>query len=509
MFKRIHKFLKSALDNRLELQERIVRLVLLLAFAASVIGMGRVMFGAPPAVLLALSLMCAISGLALFLAVSYRKIKEASWLLIIVSNLVLFPTIFIMSSGMDSGTPVWLVLELVFIFLMFTGKDFLIAFFLSVTSFLVTYFIAYRFPEIVPAPASRFYSFTDSYITIILVSCIIGVLLKLQMMTYDRERQLAQEQKEEVEKIAHSKDAFFANMSHEIRTPINTIIGLNEMILREDISEEIAENAINIQNASKMLLTIINDILDLSKLESGKMEIVPAQYEISSMFSDLVNLIWIRAHQKELEFKVDIDPEIPSMLFGDEVRLKQVITNILTNAVKYTNKGTVTLTAKGERVAADEILLRVSVEDTGMGIRKENLDNLFGSFRRMDERDNRNIEGTGLGLNISKQLIEMMGGKISVDSVYHKGSVFTIEVKQKIVNVRPIGVMNFAAKKQLNRRVRYRQSFTAPDARVLVVDDNDMNRMVAVKLLRGTKIQVETAESGKECLKKDAGKLIS
>ncbi len=372
MFKRIHKFLKSALDNRLELQERIVRLVLLLAFAASVIGMGRVMFGAPPAVLLALSLMCAISGLALFLAVSYRKIKEASWLLIIVSNLVLFPTIFIMSSGMDSGTPVWLVLELVFIFLMFTGKDFLIAFFLSVTSFLVTYFIAYRFPEIVPAPASRFYSFTDSYITIILVSCIIGVLLKLQMMTYDRERQLAQEQKEEVEKIAHSKDAFFANMSHEIRTPINTIIGLNEMILREDISEEIAENAINIQNASKMLLTIINDILDLSKLESGKMEIVPAQYEISSMFSDLVNLIWIRAHQKELEFKVDIDPEIPSMLFGDEVRLKQVITNILTNAVKYTNKGTVTLTAKGERVAADEILLRVSVEDTGMGIRKEN-----------------------------------------------------------------------------------------------------------------------------------------
>lgn len=504
MFKRIHKFLKSALDNRLELQERIVRLVLLLAFAASVIGMGRVMFGAPPAVLLALSLMCAISGLALFLAVSYRKIKEASWLLIIVSNLVLFPTIFIMSSGMDSGTPVWLVLELVFIFLMFTGKDFLIAFFLSVASFLVTYFIAYRFPEIVPAPASRFYSFTDSYITIILVSCIIGVLLKLQMMTYDRERQLAQEQKEEVEKIAHSKDAFFANMSHEIRTPINTIIGLNEMILREDISEEIAENAINIQNASKMLLTIINDILDLSKLESGKMEIVPAQYEISSMFSDLVNLIWIRAHQKELEFKVDIDPEIPSMLFGDEVRLKQVITNILTNAVKYTNKGTVTLTAKGERVAADEILLRVSVEDTGMGIRKENLDNLFGSFRRMDERDNRNIEGTGLGLNISKQLIEMMGGKISVDSVYHKGSVFTIEVKQKIVTVRPIGVMNFAAKKQLNRRVRYRQSFTAPDARVLVVDDNDMNRMVAVKLLRGTKIQVETAESGKECLKKTA-----
>lgn len=504
MMKRLHIFFESVLDNRLELKERIVRLVLLLAFAASVIGMGRVMFGAPPAVLLALVLLCAVSGLALFLAISYRKIREASWLLVIASNLVLFPVIFFMSSGMDSGTPVWFVLDLVFIFLMFTGKDFLIAFFLSAGSFLATYFTAYRFPELVPEPASRVYSFADSYMTIIFVSCFIGVLLKVQTMTYDRERKLAEEQKAEIEKIAHSKDAFFANMSHEIRTPINTIIGLNEMILREDISDEIAENAINIQNASKMLLTIINDILDLSKLESGKMEIVPAQYEISSMFSDLVNLIWIRAHQKELEFKVDIDPEIPSMLFGDEVRIKQVITNMLTNAVKYTEKGTVTLTAKGERVAADEILLRISVEDTGMGIRKENLDNLFGSFRRMDERDNRNIEGTGLGLNISKQLIEMMGGKISVDSVYHKGSVFTIEVKQKIVNVRPIGVINFAAKKQLNRRIKYKQSFMAPDARVLVVDDNDMNRMVAVKLLRGTKIQVETVESGKECLKKTA-----
>lgn len=504
MLKRIHTFLKSVLDSRLELRERIIRLVLLLALAASVIGMGRVLLGAPPALLPALILMCAVSGIALFLAVSYKKVKEASWLLIIVSNLALFPAIFIMSSGMDSGTPVWLVLELVYIFLMFTGKDFLIAFFLSVASFLVTYYAAYRFPEIMPAPASRLYSFTDSYMTIIFVSCFVGVLLKVQTMTYDRERKLAEEQKEEIEKIAHSKDAFFANMSHEIRTPINTIIGLNEMILREDISDEIAENAINIQNASKMLLTIINDILDLSKLESGKMEIVPAQYEISSMFSDLVNLIWIRAHQKELEFKVDIDPGIPSMLFGDEVRIKQVITNMLTNAVKYTEKGSVTLTAKGERVAADEILLRISVEDTGMGIRKENLDSLFGSFRRMDERDNRNIEGTGLGLNIAKQLIEMMGGKISVDSVYHKGSVFTIEVKQKIVNVRPIGVINFAAKKQLNRRARYKQSFMAPDAKVLVVDDNDMNRMVAVKLLRGTKVQVETAESGKECLKRTA-----
>ena len=429
--------------------------------------------------------------------------KKASWLLAIGTNVVFFPMLFINSGGTESGMPVWFVLGLVYIFLLFEGRDFWIAITLSLLAFLGTYLFAYYRPELVPE-STRFYSFSDSFFALICVSLFIGILLKIQSRTYEQEKQVAEEQKREVEQIARSKDTFFANMSHEIRTPINTIIGLNEMILREDISDEIAENAINIQNASKMLLTTINDILDLSKLESGKMDIVPTQYAISSMFSDLVNLIWIRAHQKNLEFKVDIDPDIPSMLYGDEVRIKQVVTNMLTNAVKYTESGSVTLSAKGERVAADQILLRISVEDTGMGIRKESLDDLFRSFKRVDESDNRNIEGTGLGLNISKQLIEMMGGKITVDSVYHKGSVFTIELKQRIVNVRPIGVINFAAQKQLNQRSVYRQSFIAPDARILVVDDNSMNLMVVVKLLRDTKVKVDTAESGKEALKQTA-----
>ena len=411
--------------------------------------------------------------------------------------------LFINSGGTESGMPVWFVLGLVYIFLLFEGRDFWIAMTLSLVSFLGTYLLCYYRPYLVPE-STRFYSFSDSFFALVCVSLFIGILLKIQSRTYEQEKKSAEAQKKEVEQIARSKDTFFANMSHEIRTPINTIIGLNEMILREDISDEIAENAINIQNASKMLLTTINDILDLSKLESGKMDIVPTQYEISSMFSDLVNLIWIRAHQKNLEFKVDIDPEIPSMLYGDEIRIKQVVTNMLTNAVRYTSSGSVTLSAKGERVAADQILLRISVQDTGMGIRKESLDDLFSSFKRVDESDNRNIEGTGLGLNISKQLIEMMGGKISVDSVYHQGSTFTVEVKQRIVNVRPIGVINFATQKQLNHRAAYRQSFIAPDARILVVDDNSMNLMVVVKLLRDTKVKVDMAESGREALQKTA-----
>ena len=478
-------------------------MIMLLVFASSVIGIILVLPGADLKVLYSLVPICVLSNIAIRVTLSQGDSKKASWLLVIGTNVVFFPMLFINSGGTESGMPVWFVLGLVYIFLLFEGRDFWIAMTLSLVSFLGTYLLCYYRPYLVPE-STRFYSFSDSFFALVCVSLFIGILLKIQSRTYEQEKKSAEAQKKEVEQIARSKDTFFANMSHEIRTPINTIIGLNEMILREDISDEIAENAINIQNASKMLLTTINDILDLSKLESGKMDIVPTQYEISSMFSDLVNLIWIRAHQKNLEFKVDIDPEIPSMLYGDEVRIKQVVTNMLTNAVKYTSSGSVTLSAKGERVAADQILLRISVQDTGMGIRKESLDDLFSSFKRVDESDNRHIEGTGLGLNISRQLVEMMGGKISVDSVYHQGSTFTVEVKQRIVNVRPIGVINFAAQKQPGHRAVYRQSFIAPDARILVVDDNSMNLMVVVKLLRDTRVKVDTAESGREALQKTA-----
>lgn len=487
----------------LDLQEKTVRIVLILSFAASLIGLCRVPFGLDWRSSYVRLILVAVTGVSLKLAIKDHKIKQASWLLVLASNVVLFPIIFVMS-GISSGAPVYFVVGFVYTFLLFKGKECVAAFVVSLMGCVSAFCIAYRNPQMTAMGQGHVSDYFDTFITIVIVSCFIGVLNKIQTLTYDREKKLAEKQKEEIEQIARSKDNFFANMSHEIRTPINTIIGLNEMTLREDISDEIAENAINIQNASKMLLTTINDILDLSKLESGKMEIVPIQYEISKMFSDLVNLIWIRAQQKELEFRVDIDPNIPSMLYGDEVRIKQVVTNMLTNAVKYTDTGSVTLTAQAERLSPVTILLRISVKDTGKGIRKDSLDDLFRSFKRVDETVNRNIEGTGLGLSISKQLLEMMGGNIYVDSVYHKGSTFTMELQQDIVNSRPIGVIDFAAQKQISNRAAYVQKFMAPDAKILVVDDNDMNRMVAVKLLRATKVQVETVGSGRECLNKTA-----
>ncbi len=442
-----------------------------------------------------------ISLISVVLVYKYNKFDLASYIMAGSFNVILLPEIFWATGGLEGGAVVWFIFGVSTVYLLFSGKIRL--FFLAVTYIVcaITLYVTCKNPEMIKE-ASIGQRYISAVWAVFVVGSIVGLFIKFQKDGYENEFKIAQQKSEELERISHSQSVFFANMSHEIRTPINTIIGLNEMILREDISDEIAENAINIQNASKMLLVLINDILDLSKLESGKMEIVPVQYETGAMFSDLVNIIWVRAHDKGLEFKIDISEDIPSMLYGDEVRLKQVLTNILTNAVKYTEKGSVTLSAKSERVGNNKVLLRISVEDTGLGIKKENLTDLFSSFKRVDEEKNRNIEGTGLGLSISKQLIEMMGGEITVDSIYKKGSIFTVTVEQGIVDSIPVGSVDFLVRRKLFDRAKYHQSFEAPDVKVLIVDDNEMNLMVAKKLLRETKVQIDIAKSGRECLEK-------
>ncbi len=330
-------------------------------------------------------------------------------------------------------------------------------------------------------------------------SLIVGALFKFQIMVYKKERENGMRQKEELERANQAKDSFLANVSHEIRTPINTIIGLNEMNLREQVSAEVEENCISIQNASRLLLALINDILDLSKIESGKMDLVEQQYDMGAMLSELVSIHWARAHEKNLQFILDISPSLPSMLYGDDIRLRQIITNILTNAIKYTEKGSVTLHVGCERTGENRVQLNISVADTGIGIRKTDLAHLFDVFQRVDEKKTHAIEGTGLGLAICKNLVEIMGGEIRVDSVYQKGSVFTVSLEQRIVNAAPIGGIS-DTHVHFGERKLYHQSFEAPEAHVLVVDDNEMNRTVAKKLLRDTKVQVDLAGSGAQCL---------
>lgn len=306
--------------------------------------------------------------------------------------------------------------------------------------------------------------------------------------------------RKKIEGEREAKSRFLSNMSHEIRTPINAVLGMNEMILREATDRQILTYAANIKSSGKMLLFLVNDILDISKIESGKMEIIPVEYETSALMIDLWNVIYLRAKEKELAFEVESDETLPRVLYGDDVRMKQIVTNLLTNAVKYTPKGSVRLRIAYERQNNDELLLKISVQDTGIGIRKEDMGKLFESFQRLDEEKNRNIEGTGLGMNITMSLLKMMGGDMQVESEYQKGSTFTVIVPQKIISNEPAGSFQKMQEKNAQHDGSRKSSFTAPKGRVLVVDDNTMNLTVFKALLKRTKLQVVTAESGEQCL---------
>lgn len=319
------------------------------------------------------------------------------------------------------------------------------------------------------------------------------------LMNYNRKLSEAAEQANQANE---AKSHFLSTMSHDIRTPMNAILGLNEMVLRDSHDETILSYSESIKTAGNTLLGLINDILDFSKIEAGKMDIVNVDYSFVSMLNDLVNMVQNKAEAKGLAFNMDIDREIPMVLHGDEIRIKQIITNILSNAVKYTKEGSITFSAGFEKVPdnPESIILKISVADTGIGIKPEDMDRLFTAFERIEEQRNRNIEGTGLGMTIAQSFLDMMGSHLEVESVYGKGSVFSFDLKQKVIKWDPVGNYEEAFKRSLSERRNYREKFTAPHARVLVVDDTPVNLTVFASLLSRTKIQIDTAESGDEAI---------
>jgi len=338
---------------------------------------------------------------------------------------------------------------------------------------------------------------------------LIIVLFSLETPDYQKlmqtmeELQQAKLEAEEAKKRAESanqfKSTFLANMSHEIRTPINAVLGMNEMILRESNQENILEYASNIQSASAGLLSLINDILDISKIESGKMELSLAEYSLFQLLKDSYNMINPQMKTKRLDFVIENESMIPDRLYGDEGRIRQIIFNLLTNAYKYTKKGKVILRIKHKAVSRTEIVLVIAVEDTGIGITEEDQKRLFDTFERFDETRNRNIEGAGLGLAITKQLAELMNGDIGVISELEKGSLFYVEIPQRAVGEEKLGNFYERYKTVPENKINYK-NWEAKEGRILVVDDVYTNLLVVKNLLKHTGLQMDLAKSGKECL---------
>jgi len=365
------------------------------------------------------------------------------------------------------------------------------------------------------------YQFPDVYFSRLPMMYLVNVIM-CGIAQYEMVKSKIQQDKalEEAKRASEAKTDFLANTSHEIRTPINAVLGMNEMILREtskaeklsskdpaaykDAFKNIKNYAGNVDSAGNNLLAIINDILDFTKIEEGKMDIIEVEYQLSSVVNDLSNMIGFKAREKNLTFNTDIDETLPDHLFGDVVRVRQVITNILNNAVKYTDKGGVTLKVTGVRnVEGDDesaIDLIVSVIDTGIGISDDDKGKLFGKFERIDLVRNSTKEGTGLGLAITKMLLDMMGGSIKVDSTYGKGSTFTIIIPQKVMSDDPVGNFSEKFEKSQGSRKAYHESFIAPDAKILIVDDTKMNLVVATEFLKDTKVNIDTAGGGKEAV---------
>ena len=363
-----------------------------------------------------------------------------------------------------------------------------------------------RFSVYVVANVWKIYGKVVVYGLVCLIAFLICIILVYRLLSdlirwQDETNRKVQKSADAAIQAGKAKSQFLAQMSHEIRTPINAVLGMNEMILRESDDPDILDYASNIQSAGRTLLSLINSILDFSKIEDGKMEIIPVKYDIAEMVNNLVNSIAERAKAKSLAVNVDVDEKIPSVMMGDDVRITQVIMNLLTNAVKYTEAGSVTLTIKNAEQTGDSVILDVEVKDTGIGIKEEDMDKLFISFERIEEKRNRNIEGTGLGMSIVSKLLNMMDSKLEVNSVYGKGSSFSFRLKQGIVDDTPIGNYTERIEKH-EAQAEKKETLCAKQARVIVTDDNEMNLKVAKSLLKLNGIVPDLCTSGAECLEK-------
>ena len=503
------RVLKSAIaaikDPERPLSERIFLILTFVSEITVVIALiGDVIIKESPLEMLILVSTLIVVPTIVLICLRLDKLQIAIRIIMIGLVVVILPSLFFFGGGVQGGGVLWIIFAFMYGGLVLHGRWRNVMFLLIMLLSLACFVISYLHPELLyPHTVKMFYA--DTFISLMLVGVLCFIMTWFQGRLFMEKSERAKKEAERAEELTRSQNRFFSSMSHEIRTPINSILGLNELILRDQTaSDEIVRDASGIQGSGKMLLALINDILDFSKIEAGSMDIVPVDYRVGDMLSEIVNMLWIKANDKGLHFEVTVDPEVPMVLYGDEVRIKQILINLLNNAVKYTREGRVELRVESKGETEETMELWVSVSDTGMGIKKEDIPYLFDAFKRVDEGKNRHIEGTGLGLSIVKQLVELMDGDISVNSIYGEGTTFLVKLVQRVSDPTKIGELNIH-NQQVVRRSVYESSFLAPEARILIVDDNEMNLEVESRLLMDTDMAIDKALSGKQaqemCLK--------
>lgn len=446
-------------------------------------------------VILGLNLGIAVlSFVLLFYAYKSGRYQFCYVVTIIMIFLMMFPYLFFKSGGYKGGMVSFYIFGILFTVFMLEGKVMFFTSFMEMVVYIATIMIAYQNPQMVVWFSSEKEVVMDLLIGFCASSISVAAVMYLHFRMYNKQQEILEEARIEAQSANKAKSAFLANMGHEIRTPINVMLGMNEMILRESESEEIRQYAKSIERSGGYLISLINNILDISRIESGKMEIEEGKYELRQLLDEVMLIAEKQAEQKSLKMNLIFDKTLPAYLIGDVIHIKQILLNLINNAVKYTKEGQIDIKVSKN---AEETKLIFEVKDTGIGIKEENLPVLFDAFMRVDSKKNKKIKGTGLGLAIAKQLVEQMGGMIWVESVYGKGSSFFVQLPMKKVSDGKISNVEWKETDERKRR-----SFVAPQAKILIVDDNPENLMVTRSLLKRTAVFVDTAASGEECVHK-------
>ena len=510
----LHKFHERFFNNELPLELVIFNIITLCGMVGGFLSLPvkHSRFSMPLLQIIAILISLGFAFVALYIANFKGKLRFAAIMLTYSVTIILFPVFFFTGGGLESGIGSWFLLGMLFSVMLLDGIDFFLMILLDSVVIIICYLTQHYHPEFIAPLNDRKAVIIDTVFTLFIAFFAIGFVVYYQRRVYQRIQDAtenanddlvmmtvqAQKAQEDAVRSSEAKSTFLSNMSHEIRTPINNIVGMNEMILRETSDAKVEEYALDIQRSSQSLMRLLNEIMDISFIEQGRMLVDENEYSFVEFIYDIVSGTKFKIKDKKFDFITSIAANIPVKLIGDDLKLRQVLDNILNNAVKFTTDGSVTLSVSCVREDDNVAEMTFSVADTGVGIKPADLERVFNSYESTDITRGRG-EGAGLGMTISQSLVKLMGGEIQVSSTYGKGSTFFFTVRQKIADVEPIGDYENRVN-NLSYSYEHANSFIAPDAKILVVDDNAMNRKVFGSLLREMEVQIREAASGMEAI---------